>query len=104
MEKTEGKKETPTRTVFLHSPVYRPLRKRELLRYIKRSSQLKGEEHEANGLSVDKVAGLFSWKWGISVKVIEEYIREMQVIGAIVRNGDRIRVTEIGRQLLSEGV
>ena len=96
--------EKPSASVFLFNARYRPIRKRELLTYLKRSSQLKGEEQEPNGLSVDKVTGIFSWKWGISVKKIEEYIKEMQMIGAIVRKGNRISVTEIGKDLLSKGV
>ena len=88
-----------SRNIFIHNPIYRAERKRKLLEYVKKAT---GENDET--LDEKKLVALFSWKWGISNRRIGEYVEELEILGAIVRRGDRIKFSDIGEQLLSMDV
>lgn len=87
------------RNIFIHNPIYRAKRKRQLLEYVKKTT-------EGNDRTLDekKLVALFSWEWGISKRRVGEYVEELEDLGAVVRKGDRIKFSDIGEQLLSTGV
>ena len=102
-EEEEQPKGKPSLGSFLHNPIYRAQRKRDLLAYIHRHGKEK-EKIEGNDGSLKKemLIGWFSFKWGISSRVVRNYIDELQSIGAIVQRGDRIKAAKIAETLLTE--
>ena len=96
-EEEKQPKGKPSLGAFIHNPKYRAERKRTLLMYLKKNT--KGEDETED---VKKLVGLFSWKWGISTRRINEYVGELETIGAVVRRGNHIKYYPgIGDQLLS---
>ena len=84
--------------VFLHNPIYRSHRKLEVLQFVRDATA------QNKIVDVEKVKGLFSLKWGLSSKVIEAYINELQSVGAIIREGMNLTFTKFGEEVLSGAV
>ena len=102
-EEEEQPKGKPSLGSFLHNPRYRAKRKRDLLAYIHRYRKEK-EKIEGNDGSLKKemVIGWFSFKWGISGRVVGNYLDELLSIGAVEQRGDRIRARDLAETLLTE--
>ena len=94
----EKPSDKPRPTISSRSPLYRAVRKRELLTYINTATE------NNKILDVAQLLAVMSWKWGISMKTVNEYIEEFKVMGAIKVNSERVTITKIGKQLLSEAI
>ena len=90
-------------SVSPRSPFYRRVRKRELLEYIAKYADKKKEDPSIN---VKMLKGLFSLKWGISMKTINDYLMELEAIGAVIHirkeeGKDVVVIGKIGKELLT---
>ena len=105
MPKEEEKqpKDKPSLASFLHNPKYRAKRKHRLLAYIYDMREEKGKEEGNDGsLSRKRTVGLFSFTWGISGRVVGNYLDELLSLGAVEQRGDRIRARDLAKMLLTK--
>ena len=56
---------------------------------------------EGSGVEVQKLVALLTVRWGITRKKVEEYLRELHTVGAIVGR-ESVKATKFGRELLTD--
>ena len=73
-------------------------RKREMLMFI-----VKQSKNPKSIMTVERIIGLFSWKWGLRTAIINQYLKELEMAELIQIENDIVKPTEYGKMLV-EGV
>jgi len=85
----------PTKNPFIRE---RMERKREMLTFI-----VKQSKNPKALMTVERIIGVFSWKWGLRTSVINQYIKELEMAELIQIENGIVKPTEYAKELV-EGV
>ena len=82
----------PTKNPFIRE---RMERKREMLTFI-----VKQSKNPKALMTVERIIGVFSWKWGLRTSVINQYIKELEMAELIQIENGIVKPTEYAKALL----
>jgi len=82
----------PTKNPFIRD---RMERKMELLKYI-----VKQNRNPKTMMTIERLIGMFSWKWGLRSNIINQYIEELKMAELIEEIEGIIKPTDYGKTLI----